>query len=404
LSELEALREVSWLNFLKARVSYGTTGKAPGSSYITDPTFQAQITTGGGYAYGFFGNNAGILPEYTKNFEVGGEVKLFDNRLSIDVTRYSLRSKDQILSARSSYGTGYVIKWFNGGLIENRGIEAIVNVNAIKRKNFNWDITVNFDRNRGQILEMPADLPTYYDSDTWVFGNLRSQAFRGAFTGNLSGFALARNSKGDILINPTSGLPFNTGDFVTAGDRQPDFKVGLINTFSYKNFTLSFNLDFRKGGDVFNGNEYYLYLTGLSKRTLDRERPVNITGVLNDGLQNTDNPTENSIVITPYYRTDYFTSTVATEADFIETVNWMRLRDATLQYRLPSSLLRKQKLIKSASVYVTGTDLFLVTNYTGADPSVNANTAFSRGFGGAGIDYGALATPRGLNIGFKAQF
>jgi ferric enterobactin receptor len=403
-TELEAFRQIDWLSYFKGRISYGTTGKAPGTAFITDPSFASQITTGGGYAFGFFGNNAGIRPEFTKNFEFGGEFKLFDNRVSVDITRYSLRSDGQILAARSSYGTGFVIKWFNSGLIENRGIEAIVNVNVIKRKNFNWDAVVNFDRNKGQILEMPADLPTYYDSDTWVFGNLRSQAFRGAFTGNLSGYALARNTAGQILISPTTGLPFNTGDFVSAGDRQPEFKVGFVNTFTYKDFQLSFNLDFRKGGDVFNGNEFYLYLTGLSKRTLDREKPVNITGVLNDGLQNTDNPTKNSIVITPYYRSDYFTSTVATEADFIETVNWARLRDATLSYRLPSKLLKRQKLVKSASVYVTGTDLFLITNYTGADPSVNANTAFARGYGGAGIDYGALATPRGINIGFKAQF
>lgn len=403
-SELEALRNIDWLSYAKGRISYGTTGKAPILPYITDPTFQSQISTGGGYAYGFTGNNPNLRPEFTKNFEFGGEFKFFDNRVSLDITRYSLRSQDQILSARSSYGTGYVIKWFNGGLVENKGLEAIVMVQAVKRKNFNWDITVNFDRNRGKILQMPADLPTYYDSDTWVFGNLRSQAYKGAFTGNLSSFSLARNSAGEIMINPTTGLPFNGGEFVIAGDRQPDFKVGLINTFDYKNFTLSFNLDFRKGGDVFNGNEFFLYLTGLSNRTLDRERTLNITGVLNDGLQNTDKPTRNTIAITPYYRTDYFSSTVATEADFIETVNWMRLRDLTLSYRLPQSLLKKQKLIKSASVYFTGTDLFIVTNYTGADPSVNANTAFARGFGGAGIDYGSLATPRGLNIGFKVQF
>jgi ferric enterobactin receptor len=404
LTELKALNELDWLSYLKARISYGTTGKGPVLSNVTDPTFQPQITTGGGLAYGFTGNNPNLRPEFTKNFEFGGEMKLFDNRLSIDITRYSLRSKDQILAARSSYGTGYVIKWFNGGLVENKGLEAIVNINAIKRKDFNWDITVNFDRNRGKILEMPKDLPTYYDSDTWVFGNLRSQAYKGAFTGNLSGFAPAKNSAGQILINPGTGFPTTNSEFVIAGDRQPDFKVGLINNFQYKNFNFSFNLDFRKGGDVFNGNEYFLYLTGLSKRTLDRERTITITGVLNDGLQNTDKPTPNTIAITPYYRSDFYGTTVATEADFIETVNWMRLRDATLAYNLPRAWLQKQKLVKSASIYVTGTDLFMITNYTGADPSVNANTAFSRGFGGAGIDYGVLATPRGINVGFKVQF
>ncbi|MBK7433867.1 MAG: hypothetical protein IPI66_08120 [Chitinophagaceae bacterium] len=129
-----------------------------------------------------------------------------------------------------------------------------------------------------------------------------------------------------------------------------------------------------------------------------------INGVLNDGLQNTTNPTRNTITVYPYYRSDYFTTGTVSESDFIETVNWMRLRDATLSYNFPKTLLKRQKIISNASVFVTGTDLFMITNYSGADPSVNTNTAFSRGFGGSGIDYGSISTPRGINVGCKVQF
>ena len=395
----------SWFSYGKARISYGTTGKAPTQAYIIDLSYVPQITTGGGFALGVTGSNYGLEPEYTKNYEFGGELKFFKNRLSIDITRYSLKSSRQIISARSSYGTGYVLKYFNGGLVENKGVEAVVTGTVISKKKFNWDVTVNFDRNRGEILEMPADLPFYYNSDTWVFGNLRSQTFKGAFTGNLSGSILSRNTNGDLLISPTSGLPFtNTSDFFQVGDRQPDFKVGLINSFSYNDFSFSFNLDFRKGGDVWNGNEYYMYLMGLSTRSLNREELVTIKGVLNDGLQNTSNPTVNTIAVSPLYRSDYFSTSTAVEADFMETVNWMRLRDATLTYRFPQKLMKRQKLFRSAAVFITGTDLFMITNYTGADPSVNANTAQARGFGGAGIDFGAISTPRAITVGCKVQF
>jgi ferric enterobactin receptor len=403
-TDLEIIKKIDWLNYGKARISYGTTGKGPSLAYIIDNTFVSQITTGGGYAYGVTGNNYDLKPEYTENLEFGGEMKFFKSRLSLDVTRYSLKSRDQIIPARISYGTGFVIKWLNGGIVENKGIEAIVNVTAIKSKNFNWDITANFDRNRGKVIALPSGLPTYYDSDTWVFGNLRSQAYKGAAVGNLAGFSLARNANGDILINPATGLPISSGDFAVVGDRQPDFRVGLINSFNYKNLSFSFNLDFRKGGDVFNGNEYFLFLTGLSTKSVDRETPVTITGVLNDGLQNTTTPTKSTITVYPYYRSDFYGTSAATEADFIESVNWMRLRDATLSYRLPASLLKKQNFVKGASVFVTGTDLFIITNYTGADPSVNTNNASNRGVGGAGIDYGSLSTPRGLNAGIKVQF
>ncbi|HRI24454.1 MAG TPA: SusC/RagA family TonB-linked outer membrane protein [Ferruginibacter sp.] len=404
--DLKIFDKLPWFSYGKARISYGTTGKGLYQPYLIDRLFAQATSTGGGFANGVFGNNFGLEPERTQNFEFGGELKFFNNRLSIDITRYSLRSKGQIIANRVSYGTGFVLKYLNGGLVENKGIEAVITGNVIKSKKLNWDVTVNFDRNRGKVIELPAGLPTYYASDTWVFGNLRSQVYPGASISNLASTPILRNTAGQILINPTSGLPSvnAAGDFVIAGDRQPDFKIGLINTFYYKNFTLSFNLDFRKGGDVWNGNEYYLYLTGLSKRTLDRETPVVINGVLNDGLQNTTNPTQNTITVYPYYRSDYYAAGNVSEADFIETVNWMRLRDATLTYNLPKSLLKRQKIISNASVFITGTDLFMITNYTGADPSVNTNTAFSRGYGGAGIDYGSISTPRGLNIGCKVQF
>lgn len=404
--DLKIFDKLPWFSYGKARISYGTTGKGLYQPYLIDRLFAQATSTGGGFANGVFGNNFGLEPERTENFEFGAELKFFNNRLSIDFTRYSLVSKGQIIANRVSYGTGYVLKYLNGGSVENRGIEAVVTANVIKSKKLNWDVTVNFDRNRGKVISLPSGLPTYYDSDTWVFGNIRSQVFPGASISNLASSQIVRNTAGQIIINPLTGLPsINSAlDFVPVGDRQPDFKIGLINTFYYKNFTLSFNLDFRKGGDVWNGNEYYLYVTGLSKRTLDRETPVVINGVLNDGLQNTTNPTRNTITVYPYYRSDYYTAGNVTEADFIETVNWMRLRDATLTYNLPKSLLKRQKIVSNASVFITGTDLFMITNYTGADPSVNSNTAFSRGFGGSGIDYGSISTPRGINVGCKIQF
>lgn len=399
-------KSLPWLSFGKLRVSYGTTGKGPYRAYVIDNSFSGQISTGGGFAYDLAaGNNYELRPEFTKNLEFGGEVRLFKDKLSIDITRYDLRSDDQIIPARYSYGSGFAIRFINGGLVSNKGIEAIVNYKIANSEKFKWDITANFDRNRGKVLEMPGGLPTYYASDTWVFGDLRSQMFKGASPYNLAGKTVVRNNKGDVVISSTTGLPTRTADFEEVGDRQVDFKVGLINNLNYRNFNLSFNMEFRKGGDVWNGMEYYLYITGLSKRTLNRESPIIIKGVLNDGLQNSTTPTPNTIVVVPFNRDDYYTSANASsEGDFIESVNWMRLRDATLSYNLPGRLLSKTKFISSASVFVTGTELFMLTNYTGMDPSVNANNASSLGAGGVGIDFGALSMPRGVNFGLRVRF
>ena len=350
------------------------------------------------------GNNFGLEPERSKNLEYGFEMNMFKNRIKLDVTRYQLNSEKQLLAARSSYGTGYVIKWFNGGEVQNKGWEVQLGITWVKKKDFTWESNFNFDKNVGKVVSMPADLPTYYDSDTWVFGNLRSQYFVGSNIGNLAATKFKRTANGDLIISPTSGLPVKDDLYTSVGDRQPDFKLGIVNKINYKDLSLSFNIELRKGGSVFNATEYLLYLTGYSTRTLDREEARVIPGVLQDGLENTANPTKNTIAITPMNNSLYYSSTTATsEEDFVEDVSWFRMRDITLAYRLPKKLLRNQTVVKDASVFFTGTDLFMFSNYTGADPSVNSNNASNRGFGGAGIDYGALSIPRGFNFGLKIQ-
>jgi hypothetical protein len=114
----------------------------------------------------------------------------------------------------------------------------------------------------------------------------------------------------------------------------------------------------------------------------------------------TATPTANNIVLVPSVQTNYYTG--ISEELFIEKdINWLRLRDVTLNYVLPEKLLKRQNLVKKASVFVTGTDLFLVSNYSGLDPIVNGNTAAVGGSGAAGIDYGNFPIPRGINFGVR---
>jgi hypothetical protein len=214
-----------------------------------------------------------------------------------------------------------------------------------------------------------------------------------------------KNKKGDLLISPTTGLPVQSlTDYVPIGDRQPDYKIGIINTLNYQDFYLAFNLDIRKGGDVFNANEMMMSINGISKKTLDREQPRVVKGVLQDGLENTEHPTVNTIAISPYFRSNYYNGNFA-ESDFIENVNWLRMRDITLGYQLPSRLIKRQKVFQSLGVYVTATDVFIITNYSGMDPNVNVlNSSNTKGYGGAGIDYGAIPTPRAFSAGIKVSF
>src|SRR5690606_11927134 len=146
-------------------------------------------------------------PETTEDKEYGIEFGLFNRRLTIDFTRYSRISRDQIFLPRLSYGTGFILKMINGGTVESEGIEIQAKVNPIRQKDFNWDVTFNFTKNKGKVVSLADELPETYDSDTWIFSGIRSGAAPGYSIGNLMALDYDPNERGDILINSTSGLP-----------------------------------------------------------------------------------------------------------------------------------------------------------------------------------------------------
>jgi hypothetical protein len=400
-TELPGLKDNKVLSYGKLRFSYAGVGKDPYAPYKIKSSVIQQATTGGGFAYDVTGNNPNLRPEKDYQLDVGAELQFFQGRLGADFSFYQYRATDQIFDPRISYASGYILELVNGGEIRNRGIEAQLTGIPIKSTDFTWNTFVNFTLNRGKVINL-GDLPEYYNSDTWLYANARASLFPGSSLTNIATFTYARNNKGQILVDPTSGMPIANNSFVTTGDRQPDFTIGFGNNFTYKSLNLSFLLDIRKGGDVFNGNELFLTRYGLSTRTLDRMQPRIIPGVLKDGNENSANPTVNTIQVIPYYQNAYYSGAV--ESDFVEhDINWIRLRDVTLNYTFPQSVLGHQKVFKAASIFVTATELFLITNYSGADPDVNGNNSSTRGSGSAGFDYGTLASPRTVSVGLRVK-
>lgn len=388
----------------KIRAAFAQVGRdARPYSYV--PALESKTTVGGGFGYGFTGPNLDLRPEFASSYELGTELSFLKDRLGVDFTIYRKETSDQIVNdIRGSYGTGFILFNLNGAKTRNEGIEVTLKGTPVKNKNFSWNVLANFERARGTVLALPNSLPESYVSDTWLYGNVRNGNTPGFSTRSLTGFFYLRNNAGDLLIDPANGLPLRSTVFIQGPnggyDRQPDFSIGLTNTFTYKNFSLSFLLDIRKGGDIVNATQHFLTARGLSTRTLDRLQPRVVNGVIRDGRENSANPTQNTISVTPFYQNSFYSN--MSEELFIEKdVNWLRLRDVTFQYKLPASVVGKQKLVKSASLFVTGTDLFLITNYSGLDPVVNGNTAAVGGSGAAGVDFGNFAMPIGLNFGIR---
>ena len=389
-----SLRSV--MSSAKIRGGWAEVGK-DARPYAYRPSLEYKTTSYGGYGYGFTGPNINLKPEFKKSYEFGGDLAFLEDRLGVEVTVYKSQTTDQIVNdIRGSYATGFILFNLNGAETENKGVELTLRATPVQKTSFGWDITTNFDKSSGKTLALPNALPESYVSDTWLYGNVRNGTSPGLSTSSLTGQFYLRNTAGELLIDPTTGLPLRvpSGTFIDAGyDRQPDWTVGLQNSFRYNALKLDVLVDFRRGGDVFNATQHFLTTRGLAASTLDRETPRVINGVLRDGKENTANPTRNTIVVTPAIQTGFYTG--LSEELFIEKdINWVRLRDVTLSYTLPERF-------RSARVFITGTDLFLFTNYSGLDPISNGTSASVGGSGGVGIDYGNFPIPRGLNFGLR---
>lgn len=399
----------NFLTYWKLRTSLASTARSS-APYANQSVFTNSLSSGNGYYYGFTNNNFFLEPEIQQTYEIGTELRLFKSRLGLEVTYYNTLNKKQIAeNFRASYGTGYVLNTINVGSTRNKGVEVSVDFNAVNTRDLRWDMRFNFNKMWNRVVSLPDNVPEFYISDTWVYNNARGGLVVGGPTTAITSFGYARNNAGQILIDPASGLPVIDQTFKVHGDRNPDFVLGWQNTLRSGNWGLSFLWDLRIGGDVFNATDMYLTSRGVGARTDDRLTPRVITGVLKDGLENTNNPTANTIVVIPAYNDQYYSrsggATGMPEEEFIEhNINWFRLRDITLTYNFSSSALARWKFFKSFGLFVTGNDLLLFSNYSGADPAVSANSAGTRGVGGWGFDYGNIATPISFNFGLRAGF
>lgn len=395
--------KAKWLSFGKLRGAYAETAK-DAAPYASQSIYTAQLSSGGGVAYGFTRNNTDLVPERQKTFELGTELKFFKNKLGVDATYYNTRNIGQIVSlVRLSYATAFVLNTMNIADTKNEGVEISLNYTPIQKKNFSWKTNLNFSKMWNKVTYLPANIPEYYNSDSWI-GNYRNGLIPGGTTTSLTGQTYLKNNAGDILIDPTNGYPVADPNYRVIAERLPNFTFGLQNQFKWKQWSLSMLLDFRFGGDVLNGNELWMTTVGLSRRTENRETPKIIQGVLRDGLENTATPTKNSIQIVPHFQQDYYTGRSYAQ-DYVEkNINWIRCRDLSLSYTFSKGAMNRSKYFKDLSVFATATDLFIISNYSGLNPQGNGNTPATSGIGGFGVDLGTMPLPMGINFGIRTTF
>jgi TonB-linked SusC/RagA family outer membrane protein len=406
---IPGLKMVKILDFAKLRGSLASTARL-NDPYSNQSVFvnNQSSSTVPGFTYGYTNANPDLHPERQHTYEVGTELRFLNNAISLEAAYYNTLCLDQISQGyRASYATGFILNTGNVSSLRNEGLEISLNLSPIKKATFSWNINFNFNHMWSKVLTLPLAIGIkndYYNSDTYLSGNVRGGLVRGNSTGTITAFGYQRNNAGQVLIDPNTGLGLRDLNNYVRGDRTPKFTLGTLNSFRYKSWSLNFLWDLKVGGDIYNGTDYFLTSLGKSPRTANRTSPIVVDGVLNDGLQNSAHPTKNTVVVVPYYNYTYYTT--LPDEEFIQhNVNWLRLRDVTLNYAFPNKIFGQQhKLVKGLSAFITGNDLVLLTNYQGADPAVNANNPGTNGVGAYGFDYGSPPTPLGLSIGLRARF
>ncbi|MBS1590550.1 MAG: SusC/RagA family TonB-linked outer membrane protein [Bacteroidetes bacterium] len=416
----------NFLSYWKLRSSLASTARLPDpymnqSNFV--PTFTSAPPSVIPLQYSFYGTNLNLKPETQSTYEIGTEARLLNDRVTVDFAYYNTLARDQIAQGfRASYGAGYVLYTNNNSSVRNQGVEVSLGIKPVRNKDFQWDMQFNFNHMWNTVLAIPPPIDIagadYYDASTWLYGNARGGLQKGRSTGTITSYGYRRQdltptgpngvpaNDGAILISPLTGLPVNDARFRVHGDRTVWFTLGITNRFQYKNWNLSFLWDTRVGGDIFNGTNMYLTTLGKSAKTADRMTPRTVQGIIQNGFENSTNPTINTIQVTPYYNYLYYGSSAMPEEDYMEhNIKFIRLRDITLSYTMSQKILKRDwPGFKTMSFFITCNDLVLFTNYSGADPATNGGNASLRGVGAVGFDYGNIAAPLSFNGGFRVGF
>ncbi|MDE3741567.1 SusC/RagA family TonB-linked outer membrane protein [Maribacter polysaccharolyticus] len=397
-----------FLSFGKLRASWAQVGAGAPSAYATSTAYEvADIgdgwTTGITFPFdgmaGFqinddLGNNE-LKPSTVTSEEIGLDLRLFRNRLSLDFAYYHRLAEDQILAVPIANSTGFNSSFLNSGELETNGYEATLNAKIIDGPNFKYNLGINFDKSETIVNTLAEGVESQYLGG-FVISNIPGERF-----GQIYGGAFLRDDDGNVIIddNPESlnyGYQIADPQQRIVGDPTPDFTLGFNNTFTYKDLTLNFLLEWKEGGDMWNGTDWALTWVGTAKITEDRGSTRIIEGVKqSDGSVN-DIPAE---INEYFYRSSGLNGFGNVDEHFVQDASWVRLRTLNLSYDLTNTI--KSEFFDNISVTFTGNNLFLSTPYTGVDPESSLTGAASNA---QGVDYfnnpGTKSYGFGINLTF----
>lgn len=386
---LSELVKQPWLSFWKVRANYAEVGSST-DNYRLVNTFKARGE--GLFDQPSFLANPNLKPQRSKETEFGMEAQFFKNRLGFDVAIYKTKTFDQIINLPVSPATGYRTFLVNAGQIDNKGVEVQLNGVPFKSDNFTWEVNVNWSKNENKVIALNGNSQNYLLARYQNGVTLNARV--GEAFGALVGSDYLYDANGEKIVSNTNGRYLKNENQII-GNVTPDWVGGVRNSFRYKDFSLSFLIDVKQGGDVFSPDMGYGIATGLYVETADYRE----SGVVNPGV-NPNGNVNTTPTAQPHIggRVDGYNA--MPNKRFVYDASYVKLREASIGYNLPKSILANTG-IRDAKISIVGRNLWIIhKNLPYADPE----TGTGNGLAAKGQSIGSLPTTRDIGIDVTLKF
>ena len=338
--------------------------------------------------------NEYLKPVHISEFETGLNLSFFQSRLNFDMAYYQKKTSDDIATVSTSSASGYNAKVVNVGKIKNSGFEFMVDAYPVKTKAFTWNTTLNFAYNKSKVEYLGEGVDRLsIDGAQSRNGNVYIYNIVGSAYGEIVGNKYKRDADGKLLLK--DGLP-QAGEQTSLGNGVYKWTGGWRNSFTYKNFTLGFLIDAKFGAKIFSGTNYQLYYYGMHKNTLNGrtvESPYAKTVFA--GIDEATGQANTKAVTAQDYYKAICNANIAEE--FVYDASFIKLRELSLTYTFPKSMLSSMKVVKGLSVSLIARNLWTIMKHT---PNIDPESAVNA-TNGQGLELNGYPTTR--NIGFNVN-
>lgn len=398
----ESMDMPRWLSFGKLRVAYAEVGSdtdVPPYSNVLFYTVNANLASNPSGAMQPVGGpngttlpNPNLRPMRTAETEAGLELKMFNNRLGIDLSVYRKITTDQIVQAQISDASGFVDTRINSGKNQNQGIEMLVNIVPIRSSNFQWNFTFNGAYNMTKVLSLLTDTPgERITVGTHVFnGELRQIV--GEEMGQIAGFGYRRDDQGRKMFG-ANGIALRTLDLITFGSALPKWVGGFNNAFSYKGINFSFLIDFKLGNKMLSGTNFNAVRHGLHKMTLEGREG----GVVGEGV---DINGEINTAVAPVQGYWEVVRSQALVEPVVYDGGYWKLRQITLGYDL-SKFLPEKFPLKSVRLSLVANNVLILKKWIdNIDPETFGYSSDNL----VGMESTGVPSTRGMGFNLNVKF